>query len=139
MVRIADACHGRRTPLQSQAQELKHNLSKVMRSFGRSCRGQGKVFVKLVRQTEQQLLEVGETISTLARQAQASVEQTTTLNETQRAWFNEHLATAIRHHEQIRQQSKQLTQGKKLAHFKVVNAYDPTIAPIIKGKSTGRS
>lgn len=135
MVRIAHACHCRRTPLPTQAQDLKHNLSKVMRSFGRSCRGQGKVFVKLVRQTEQQLLDMGETISTLARQAQASLEQTTTLNETQRAWFSEHLATAIRHHEQIRQQSKQLTQGKKLAHFKVVNAYDPTIAPIIKGKS----
>jgi hypothetical protein len=41
----------------------------------------------------------------------------------------------MRHHEQIRQQSKHLTQGKKLRHFKVVNAYDPTIAPIVKGKS----
>jgi hypothetical protein len=39
------------------------------------------------------------------------------------------------HHEHIRKQSKHLTQGKKLGHFKVVNAYDPTIAPIIKGKS----
>lgn len=106
-----------------------------MRSFGRSCRGQGKVFVKLVRQTEQQLLDVGETISTLAQQAQASLEQTTTLSETQRAWLSEHLTTAVRHHEQLRKQSKQLTQGKKLAHCKVVNAYDPTIAPIIKGKS----
>jgi hypothetical protein len=106
-----------------------------MRRFGRSCRGQGKVFVKLVRQTEQQLLDVGETIATLAQKAQASLEQTTTLNETQRAWLSDHLTTAMRHHEQIRQQSKQLTQRKKLAHFKVVNAYDPTIAPIIKGKS----
>jgi hypothetical protein len=41
----------------------------------------------------------------------------------------------VRHHEQIRKPSKQPTQGKKLAHFKVVNAYDPVIAPIIKGKS----
>jgi hypothetical protein len=39
------------------------------------------------------------------------------------------------HHEQIRTQSKRLTQGKKLTHCKLVNAYDPTIAPIIKGKS----
>jgi len=135
MVRITHACHCRGATLPTQAQELKHNLSKVMRSFGRSCRGQGKVFVKLVRQTEQQLLDVGEHISTLAQKAQASLEQTTTLSETQRAWFSDHLATAMRHHEQIRQQSKQLTQGKKLTHFKVVNAYDPTIAPIIKGKS----
>ena len=28
-----------------------------------------------------------------------------------------------------------MTQGKKLRQFKIVNAYDPTIAPIIKGKS----
>ena len=106
-----------------------------MRSFGRSCRGQGKVFVKLVRQTEQQLLDVGETISTLAQQAQASLQQTTTLSETQRTRLSEHLSTAVRHHEQLRKQSKQLTHGRKLAHCKVVNAYDPTIAPIIKGKS----
>lgn len=106
-----------------------------MRSFGRSCRGQGKVFVKLVRQTEQQLLDLGENISTFAQQAQASLAQATTLSETQRARLSEHLTTAMRHHEQIRKQSTQLTQGKKLAHFKVVNAYDPTIAPIIKGKS----
>lgn len=116
-------------------EDLKQSLSKVMRSFGRSCRGQGKVFVKLVRQTEQQLLEVGETISTLAQQAQASLQQTTTLSERQRERLSESLTTAVRHHEQLRKQSKQLTQGKKLAHCKVVNAYDPTIAPIIKGKS----
>jgi hypothetical protein len=106
-----------------------------MRSFGRRCRGQGKVFVKLVRQTEQDLLDVGQDITTLGHQAQACLEQTTTLNETQREWLNEELTTAMRHHEQIRKQSKHLTQGKKLGHFKVVNAYDPTIAPIIKGKS----
>jgi hypothetical protein len=41
----------------------------------------------------------------------------------------------MRHHEHIRGQSKHLTQGKKLRHCKVVNAYDPTIAPILKGKS----
>ena len=28
-----------------------------MRGFGRSCRGHGHVFVKLVRHTEQQLLD----------------------------------------------------------------------------------
>ena len=35
-----------------------------MRGFGRQCRGQGKVFVKLVRQTETRLLEVGSSIAT---------------------------------------------------------------------------
>ena len=38
-------------------------------------------------------------------------------------------------HERIRKQSERLTQGKTLSHCKIVNAYDPTIAPIIKGKS----
>jgi hypothetical protein len=36
-----------------------------MRGFGRRCRGQGKVFVTGVRQTEQQLLELGDTLDTL--------------------------------------------------------------------------
>jgi hypothetical protein len=39
------------------------------------------------------------------------------------------------HHAHIRKQSQRLTSGQKLSHCKVVNAYDPTIAPIIKGKS----
>ena len=38
-------------------------------------------------------------------------------------------------HEHIRQQSTRLTQGKKLSHCKLVNAYDPTIAPMVKGTS----
>ena len=41
----------------------------------------------------------------------------------------------MHHHDHIRQQSTRLTHGKKLRHCKLVNAYDPTIAPIIKGKS----
>jgi hypothetical protein len=41
------------------------------------------------------------------------------------------------HHEDIRQQSTRLTQGKRRCHSKLVNASDPTIAPIIKGKSNG--
>jgi hypothetical protein len=106
-----------------------------MRSFGRSCRGQGKVFVKLVRQTEQPLLELGEDIATFGQQAQACLDQATMRSEAQRERLREQLTTAMCHHEHIRKQSKQLTQGKKLRHFKVVNTYDPTIAPMIKGKS----
>lgn len=106
-----------------------------MRGFGRSCRGPGKVFVKLVRQTEQQLLEVGQDITTLGHQAQTCLEHTTTLSETQHRRLCEEFTSAMRLHEHIRRQSKHLTQGKKRSHFKVVNAYDPTIAPIIKGKS----
>jgi len=39
------------------------------------------------------------------------------------------------HHTHIRTQSTRLTQGKTLSHCKRVNAYDLTIAPIMKGKS----
>jgi hypothetical protein len=38
-----------------QAQELSQALNKAMRGFGRQCRGQGKIFVTLVRETERQL------------------------------------------------------------------------------------
>jgi hypothetical protein len=106
-----------------------------MRGFGRSCRGHGHVFVKLVRHTEQRLLELGEPISTFGQQAQERLEQTTALRETQRERLTHALTTALSAHEHIRKQSKRLTQGKKLSHCKLVNAYDLTIAPIIKGKS----
>jgi hypothetical protein len=106
-----------------------------MRGFGRSCRGQGQVFVKLVRHTEQQLLALGEPIHTCALKAQERLAQTLTLREAPRQRLTLALTTAMRHHEDIRKQSTRLTQGKKLSHYKLVNAYDPTIAPIIKGKS----
>jgi hypothetical protein len=106
-----------------------------MRGFGRSCRGQGHVFVKLVRHTEQQLLARGEPIQTFALKAQERLAQTLTLREAPRQRLTLALTTAMRHHEDIRKQSTRLTQGKKLSHYKLVNAYDPTIAPIIKGKS----
>jgi hypothetical protein len=106
-----------------------------MRGFGRRCRGQGRVFVTLVRQTEQQLLALGEPIKTLGFKAQERLEHTITLREAQRQRLTLALSMAMSHHEHIRQQSTRLTHGKKLRHWKLVNAYDPTIAPIIKGKS----
>jgi len=106
-----------------------------MRGFGRSCRGQGHVFVTLVRHTEQQLLALGEPIKTFAVKATEHLDQTLTLREAQRQRLTLALTTAMSHHEDIRKQSTRLTQGKKLSHFTLVNAYDPTIAPIVKGKS----
>lgn len=106
-----------------------------MRRFGRQCRGQGQVFVKLVRQTEQQLLELGHPIKALGQQAHLLLQHATELNDAKRERLARGLSTAMAAHEQIRHQSKQLTQGKKLCHFKIVNAYDLTIAPIVKGKS----
>jgi hypothetical protein len=106
-----------------------------MRSFGRRCRGQGRVFVTLVRQTEQQLLALGAPIKTLGLKAKECLEHTITLREAQCRRLTLALTTAMSHHEHIRKQSIRLTHGKKLSHCKLVNAYDLTIAPILKGKS----
>lgn len=106
-----------------------------MRSFGRQCRGQGKVFVKLVRQTEQRLLGLDESIETWTQQAKDLLHQDAELSEAQRQHMLRDLEAASDAHRQVVKQSQRLTQGKKLGQFKIVNAYDPTIAPIIKGKS----
>ena len=75
------------TALQVQAHQLQHDLQKLMRRFGRQCRGMGKVFVTLVRQTETQLLALGEPVLPLARAAQQRLHGATQLSEEQgRAW-----------------------------------------------------
>jgi hypothetical protein len=106
-----------------------------MRRFGRQCRGQGKVFVKLVRHTETQLLEVGSAIATLAQEARQHLQQATHLRASTQEHLTRDLNAAQEAHQQIRTQSRRLIQGKRLHHHKIVNAFDPTIAPIIKGKS----
>jgi hypothetical protein len=121
--------------LSTQAHELHQSLHKVMRGFGRQCRGQGRVFVKLVRQTERQLLDLGDSIATWTREAKALLHQDTCLSEARRERLLRDLEAASEAHRRIAKQSQRLTQGKKLGHCKIVNAYDPTIAPIIKGKS----
>jgi hypothetical protein len=114
---------------------LQQDLQRVMRGFGRQCRGQGRVFVKLVRHTEAQLLEVGGAIAALTQQAQQCLQRAPQLSESQRERWARALRTAQEAHQQISKQSRRLTQGKRLSHCKIVNAYDPTIAPILKGKS----
>ena len=106
-----------------------------MRRFGRQCRGTGKVFVTLVRQTERQLLELGEPVLTLARAAQECLHGAPPLSDEQQARLDTQLTVALEAHHRIAHQSRRLTQGKTLPHCKIVNAYDPTIAPICKGKS----
>jgi hypothetical protein len=123
------------TALHAQAQQLQHDLQQVMRRFGRQCRGMGKVFVTLVRQTETQLLELGAQVLPLARAAHARLHSTRQLSEDQRARLDTPLTAALEAHQRIAHQSRRLTQGKALTHCKIVNAYDPTIAPICKGKS----
>jgi len=106
-----------------------------MRGFGRQCRGHGKVFVMLVRQTEKQLLELGGSMATWAQEAQDLLSQASHLDEARRRRLLRDLAAASDAYRHITQQSQRLTQGKPLTQYKIVNAYDPTIAPILKGKS----
>src|SRR6266850_217095 len=135
MERIAQQCSRRATQLQRQAYSLQQELKKVMRCFGRQCRGQGQVFVTLVRQTEQQLLELGKPILALEQQAQQLLTQATALGDSTHKRLAETCDAAMSRHTHLRKQSTQLTQGKKLRHCKLINAYDLTLAPILKGKS----
>ena len=123
------------TALKAQAQQLQQDLAKIMRRFGRQCCGQSKVFVGVVRQTETQLLATGSPVVKLARAAQASVLRASQLAEGQQTRLVTQLTVALDAHAQITTQSRHLTQGKSLSQCKIVNAYDPTIAPICKGKS----
>ena len=106
-----------------------------MRRFGRQCRGMSKVFVTLVRQTERPLLEMGHQVMPLAWAAKACLHGASQLPAAQRARLDIQLTAALEAHDRIEAQSRRLTQGKALAQYKIVNAYDPTIAPICKGKS----
>jgi Transposase DDE domain len=106
-----------------------------MRRFGRQCRGHGKVLVTLVRQTEQQLLQLGSPIAALAQAAQQGLQRAPHLAEPQRDRLARHLQAALEAQHAIRTQARRLTQGKRLHHCKIVNAYDGTVAPILKGKS----
>jgi hypothetical protein len=105
--------------------------------FGRQCRGMGKVVVTWVRQTERQLLEMGEPVLGLARAAQECLHGAPQLSDEQQARLDTQLTVALEAHHRIAHQSRRLTQGKALLHCKIVNAYDPTIAPICKGQSHG--
>src|SRR5216683_4803642 len=107
-----------------------------MRRFGRQCRGQSKVFVSLVRQTETQLLTNGSPVVGLARAAQAQVQSATHLAEEQRTRLVTQLTVALAAHAQLTTQSRRLPQGKSLSQCKIVNAYDPTIAPFAKARAT---
>jgi hypothetical protein len=121
--------------LSQQAKELHQRLTKVMRGFGRQCRGQGKVFVKLVRDTERHLFALGDPLAIWSQQAREYLHQDRLRSQAQRAHLLRDLEATSDAHRHITTQSQRLTQGKKLAHCKIVNAYDPTIAPILKGKS----
>jgi hypothetical protein len=108
-----------------------------MRCFGRQCRGQAKIFVQLVRHTATRLLEGGSAIAQLAQDAQQMLDQATHLRTATQERLASDLSQAIQAPHRISKQSQRLTQGKRRSHCHIVNAYDPTIAPILTGKSNG--
>lgn len=110
-------------------------LKKAMRRFGRQCRGQGRVLVKVVRQTERHLLTLGKPLAVWAATAQTHLQTAREISPATCERLASQLQTALDRHQRIEAQSRQLTQGKRLAHRKIVSAYDDTVAPIIKGKS----
>ena len=120
---------------QAQAQEIEHDLQKLMRRFGRQCRGMGNVCVTLVRQTEAQLLALGEQVLPLAQAARQRLHGATALSEEQRACLDTQLTTALEAHHRMAHQSRRLTPGQALTHGKMVNADDPTLAPMCQGQS----
>lgn len=121
--------------LQAQSRVLRGNLKKAMRRFGRQCRGQGRVLVTVVRQSERHLLAMGKPLVTWAQQAHLHLQSATEISLAKRERLARQLHRALEHHHAIEAQSRKLTQGKKLAHRKIVSAYDDTVAPILKGKS----
>lgn len=132
---LTDQCAAKGKGLKAQARQLQQDLVKIMRRFGRQGRGQGRVFVMLVRQTERQLLETGQQVVPLAQTAQEYVQSAAPLAEDQRERWDTKLKVALEAHHQIATQSRRLTNGKPLRQCKLVNAHDLTIAPICKGKS----
>lgn len=137
MDHITHQCITRTATLTSQAGALQHDRPKVMRGVGRQCRGQGNVFMKLVRQTETPLLAVGSSMATLAQQAHQALEKATHLSASTREHWASDRSAAQAAHQQIRTPSRRLTQGKRLRHGTIVHAYDPTMAPMLTGKSHG--
>jgi hypothetical protein len=121
--------------LKHQAQTLHQDLKQVMRRFGRQCRGQGKGLLRLVRDTEARLLDIGQPVVALAQAAQATLQSARHLDQPRRQRLATVLSEALSAHEHIAKQSRRLIHGKRLGHCKIVKAYDPTIAPILKGKS----
>jgi len=94
----------------------------------------GNVFVTRVRQTETQLLELGVQGLPLARAAQACLHRTVPLSVDQRAHLDTQLTAALEAQQRSAHQSRRLIQGQALTPCNIVNASDPTRAPIGKGQ-----
>ena len=82
--RIAEVVPVPNRVLHTQSQVVGSGLKKAMRRFGRQCRGKGKVFVKIVRQTESHLLTLVKPITQWGQQAYAALQLDTQISPTQR-------------------------------------------------------
>jgi hypothetical protein len=134
---ITAPCTTQGTALQAHAQPLQHHLQQMMRRFGRQCRGMGNVCVTRVRQTETPRWERGRQVLPLARAVQQRLHRMPQLSEDQRARLDTQLTAALAAPQRIEHPSRRRTQGKMLPHGNIVNADDPTMAPICTGKSHG--
>lgn len=59
-----------------------------MRTFGRTCRGKKKVYLTLVRQTEKQLLSVGQLVGPMALKAMLDLYEDCTVSEHKKTDFS---------------------------------------------------
>ena len=89
----------------------------------------------LVRQTAKQLWERGSSLPVLAPTAQHCLRPATPCPARQRARVAGPLQAAREAHHTLRRPSQRLTPGKPRHQGQIVNAYDRTIAPILKGQS----
>jgi hypothetical protein len=135
MDHIAQALPKPTRVLQVQSAVLMSGLKKAMCRFGRQCRGNGRVFVKVVRQSERHLLTLGKPLTQWAEQAHHHLQNATDISSDKRERLSRQLQGALESYRAIQTQSRRLTQGRALGHRKIVSAYDDTIAPIMKGKS----
>ena len=135
MDRIAQALPNPTRVLRVQSAVLMSGLKKAMCRFGRQCRGNGRVYVKVVRQSERHLLTLGKPLTQWAQQTHHHLQKATDISSETRERLGHQLQDALQHYQAIQTQSRRLTQGRSLGHRKIVSAYDDTIAPIMKGKS----
>ena len=91
--------------------------------------------VTRVRQTEPHLLEMGAQGLPLAQAAQDDRHGATDVSADQRVRLRTQVTAALEAPHRIAHQSRRLTQGTALSQGPIVNAYDPTSAPMCTGKS----
>jgi len=81
------------------------------------------------------VLKVGQHVRALGFSVLLHLQEGVLVEDSAQERFDQKLSQALQTHKLVEQQSRRLVNGKKLPHAKIVNPYDVTIAPILKGKS----